>query len=153
MLDKIFHGFYTLVMTLCKVLLIAQVLIVSVVVFGRFVLNKTPSWGEEGALLCMVWFCLLSATLSIKDDSHLKITVIDMILPEKAVRVLARINNLLVFAFAIFMIDAGIQLTKLTMLNVMPGLGIQSSWLFVSIPVTGAALIVALFDKAREILA
>ena len=151
MFDKFFRVLYGVIMTLCKLLLVAQVLVVSWVVFGRFVLNKTPSWGEEGALLCMVWFCLMSATLAIKDDSHLKITVIDMILPGKVVKFLDHANYVLIFVFALFMLIEGVKLTQLTMLNVMPGLGIKSSWLFAAIPVTGAALILALIDKAREL--
>ncbi len=36
-------------------LLVLMTLIVSWVVFSRYALENTPAWGEEGALLCMVW--------------------------------------------------------------------------------------------------
>ena len=121
-------------------------------VVGRYVFNRTPGWGEEGALFFMVWFCLISAALAIKEDRHLRVSVIEYFLNEKQLRVLDYINYIIILIFAGCMFWEGIKLTRLTALNIMPGIGIKSSWLFASVPVAGLALIITIIEKLREIL-
>ena len=64
----------------CKVMLLIQLVVVSGVVFGRYVYSYSPAWGEELALFAMVWFGLLSASTRVRDDAHLVqgINLVDM---------------------------------------------------------------------------
>lgn len=152
MLDKFFDSMRTVIGGVCRIFLLAQVVIVSIVVVGRYVFNKTPGWGEEGALLFMVWFCLISSALALKEERHLRVTVIEYFLNAKQLRILDYINHVIMLVFAACMFWEGIKLTQLTALNIMPGLEIRSSWLFASVPVTGAALIIMIIEKLREYL-
>ncbi len=151
-MSKFFELLRKTIMVACKIFLIAQVIIVSYVVFGRYILNKTPGWGEEGALLFMVWFCLISAALAIKTDTHLRVTAIDAILPPKAIRFLDFFNLFIMGCFAIFMIIEGYNITVLSHLNIMPGLRIQSSFLFASVPVAGVSMLIVLIEKAGDLI-
>ena len=56
---------------ICKFMLVVQLVVVSGVVIGRYVFSVTPAWGEEMALFAMVWFGLLSASIGVRDDTHL----------------------------------------------------------------------------------
>jgi len=150
MLDKFFDTTRILIGAACRIFLMAQVVVVSIVVVGRYVFTRTPGWGEEGALFFMVWFCLISSALAIKEERHLRMSVIEYFLNAKQLRVLDYINHIVMLVFAACMFWEGIKLTQLTALNVMPGLGIRSSWLFASIPVTGVALIIMIVEKLRE---
>ncbi|MGB9662625.1 MAG: TRAP transporter small permease [Moorellaceae bacterium] len=136
----------------CKVMLVAQTLIVTWVVFGRFILKSTPGWGEESALMAMVWFGLLSASIGVREDAHLKIAVLDMILPPKCLKILDWFNWILMAGFALFLIFYGVKLTQLTAMNIMPGLGISSGWLYASVPASGVAIFIQLFNKVRKML-
>lgn len=150
MITKIYDYFYAALWNVCKALLIVQVIIVAYVVFGRFILHATPPWGEEGALVCMVWFCLVSATIAIRDDSHLRMTVIEMWLPPKVIKMIDNSNQVITFSFALFMLVAGIKLTALTSMSVMAGISISSAWLYAAVPVAGFTIMFALLEKVRK---
>jgi len=152
MISKVYDKFFSFIMNFCKLLLLAQVLIVIYVVFGRYILHSTPAWGEESALICMVWFCLISPALAIRDGSHLKMEIIEMWMPDKVIKIIDNLNQLIVFFFALFLLIAGTRLTMLTALSILPGIGIKTSWLYVSLPVAGVAMIIALTEKVKKLI-
>jgi TRAP-type C4-dicarboxylate transport system permease small subunit len=151
-LDRFFDVLKKTIAVVCTLLLSAQVLLVAWVAFCRYVLERTPAWGENSALLCMVWFCLLSVALAVLDDTHLRMTLIDNFVSAKAVRALNLFSLFLIGAFGLFMLVEGIGLTKLTHRNIMTGLGVPSSILYSSVPVSGAAFFFAAIDKGRSLL-
>ena len=129
------------------VLIALQVVLVSIVVFGRYVLNRTPSWGEESALLCMVWFCLLSSAIAYRDDKHLKLNLAEFLVSKKMLKVFDYLIDAGIFVFIFFIITSGIEVTKLTSLNQMTGIRIASSWLYASLPVTGFIMLLFFIEK------
>jgi TRAP-type C4-dicarboxylate transport system permease small subunit len=149
--ENVFERF---VSNTCKVFLIIQVLVVAYVVFGRFVLNSTPGWGEELSLLCMVWFSLMSIALGVKRDSHISMNLSDFIFPIRFKPVLGFLSAVVDIGVAVVMITAGWRIAVLTSYNTMSGLGIRSVWLFASVPVGGAfvllAVVLRLLRKRRE---
>ena len=40
-------------------------------VFGRYVLNQSPSWTEPASLLLMSWFILLGSAVGVREGNHL----------------------------------------------------------------------------------
>ena len=82
-MKKIFDYIYAFFVTACKLLLIITVVITAYLVFGRFVLHSQPVWGEEVVLMCITYMALISAALAIRDDSHMKMTVIEFLVPAK----------------------------------------------------------------------
>ena len=124
-----------------------QVIIICIVVFGRLVLNKTPGWGEPGALMFMVWFSLMSAALGVVENKHLQITFTDLFLPPVLIRIFDIFSLFIILIFSLFMIVYGFKMTELATLNIMAGLGIKGSWLFASIPAAGVALFLAAVER------
>ena len=80
---KFYDGIYWLFMTFCKIVFIASIVITSYVVFMRFVMSKTPRWGEQAILMCMVYMALISASLAIRTDKHLRVVLIQYLFPQK----------------------------------------------------------------------
>lgn len=146
---RLIDSFFWLIHNLCKVLLVVQVLACATVFVGRYILGTTPAWADPVAMLCMVWLCILSSSLAVKDDAHLRITVIDKFLSPRALKALNALNAFIVLAIAIFMVYSGGQLTQLTSRNKLPGLGIPTAWMTVVLPITGVAIIVALLYRWR----
>jgi TRAP-type C4-dicarboxylate transport system permease small subunit len=132
--------------------MLVQVVIVCYVVAGRYIFKKTPAWGEELSLLCMVWFSLLSASLAVRDNTHIRMSIVDAIFPKKVLKFIDRIFYLLNVAFSLFMIIEGTKLTLLTVRSIMPGIGISISWLYVSVPIAGLSLMLTLFGKVEDVL-
>jgi TRAP-type C4-dicarboxylate transport system permease small subunit len=151
MLEKIYKGFISFIFTACKIMLALQVIITTYIVIGRYVFNSTPPWGEPAILLLMVWFSLLSSALAIKEDTHIRMSVIDLILPKRGLKVFKGFYAILITIFSLFMIKAGYELIILTQKSIIPGLKISSGWLYASVLVSGFCILVALIGKARKL--
>ncbi len=152
MVDKICKTVSSVIYKICCVLLACQVLIVSGVAASRYLLKYTPPWGENLALICMVWFCLLSSAVAISGDLHLKVTLIDSFISDRTRTIMDLCDLVLVFIFGVVMLFGSFGLIELTSRNIMSGLGVPSSVLYAVIPVTGLAFIVATIDRGRTLL-
>ena len=146
-MKKLLDGFYGIVETLCKLMMIAQIVCVTIVVVGRYVFNNTPAWGEEATLLCLVWIALLSAAISVREERHMKVTVIEYMVPQKVVPALDTLALFGLLMFAVLMIIHGAKLTQLTAMSILPGLRIKSSWLYGSVPASSVVLLVAVLER------
>ena len=127
-------------MTFCKILFIMSICITSYVVFCRYILSKTPRWGEQSILLCMVYMSMISAALAIRKDTHIRMTIIDLFLPEKVVGFFKGLAQVAIFGFSWFMIIYGWQFAQLMGRSMMTGLRIKSMYLYLAIPIAGVAL-------------
>lgn len=143
---------YRAIQHVCNLFLALQVVLVCYVVFARFVLNDAPPWGEEVALLLMVWFCLLSPPEALHENRHLAISLSQNFLPGSVIKFIDAVNHLLILVFAGFMVVEGYNLTLLTGRNILPGMGISASILYASVPVAGLVLAIASIDRFFEIL-
>lgn len=137
---------------IAMVLLVTMVVVVCFTVFTRYFLSYTPSWGEETALLCMVWFGFLSMAMGVRDDLHLSITILDNFLPGPALRGLNLIKYACTGGYGLFMIFQGEKLVRVGMLNRFPGLQIVSAWLYAAVPIAGMAIAIFSVQKFAEIL-
>ncbi|HBF36219.1 MAG TPA: hypothetical protein DDW50_02745 [Firmicutes bacterium] len=149
--NKFFTALESLLENWCKFLLLVQIVIVAYVVFGRYVLKSTPGWGEASALMAMVWFGLMSASIGLRDDSHIKITFLEKYFSPVLIQWTDRLNLLLIFLFGIFMLVEGFKLTLLTSLNILTGLNIPSSWLYASVPATGLVIMLQTIHKIKDV--
>lgn len=143
---------YRWIENICNVFLVLQVVLVCYIVFARFVMNDAPPWGEEVALLFMVWFCLLSPPDALHENRHLAISLSQNFLPGSVLRIIDAINHLLILVFAAFMVIEGTNLTMLTSRNILPGMGISASILYISVPIAGVILAIASVHRFFEIL-
>jgi len=126
-------------------------LVVCFTVFTRYVLNYTPSWSEETALLCMVWFGFLSIALGVRDDGHIGVTIFDKLVSPRVLRKLDFFKWVCVCVFGVFMLTQGITLTQIGLHNEFPGLGITSAWLYVIVPIAGTAIIIYCLEKLIDL--
>ena len=135
---------------ICKFMLVVQLVVVSGVVVGRYVFNVTPAWGEEMALFAMVWFGLLSASIGVRDDTHLCLSLFDDKLSKTAKQVRDAFVFLMIASFGLFLIVQGVKMIELTRNNSLPGMKISSSWLYAAIPVSGVAIIMQVIARVRK---
>lgn len=52
-------------------------------VFGRYVLNDTPTWVEQMAMLLVTNITFLAAAVGIHERTHLSVDMLSMIVPER----------------------------------------------------------------------
>lgn len=132
-------------MFICKLLLIADILVTCYIVIGRYIsFIPAPVWGEQVVLTLMVYMAVLSATLAIRSNSHIRMTCFDRYLPKKMVMVLDIISDLLVMALGYVMLvhgwTAAIKLGARGFYDSLPWL--SRFWMYLPVPVAGAGMIV-----------
>ena len=101
---------YKIVMFICKILLIADIIITTWVVIGRYVpFVATPYWGEEIILTLMVYMAVLSATLAIRSRAHIRMTAFDSYLPKNVLKVSDLLADLAVMALGVVLVVYGVK--------------------------------------------
>jgi TRAP-type C4-dicarboxylate transport system permease small subunit len=150
-LRKATRALYRVVQALSVLFLAGMAATVCFVVFTRYALNNSPRWGEEVALLCMVWFSLLSAALPIWDNRHIRITAWDLILPPRILRVLELVVHLILVAIIALMGWYGIELLEFVAKSRMSGTGISFIYLYGAVPVSAVFMLVAGLQRLGEI--
>jgi len=93
-------------------------------VFGRYVLNVTPTWVEQLALLLICYITFLGAAAGVFEDSHLGVTFIREAFGDRVEAILILLGDVVLAGFGLVMLLASIELvqfgwsTKLPMLNI-----------------------------------
>ena len=147
-LDKIkpaYDATYKFVMFVCKILLIADILITTMAVCGRYVpFIPDPSWSEEVVLTCMSYMAVLSAALAIRKGSHIRMTAFDPYLGKKTLRILNFVADVAVLALGVIMLVQGWKYASTlgsrgTYVS-MPK--VSRFWMYFPIPLAGIAMII-----------
>lgn len=159
-LDKIkpaYDATYRVVMFVCKLLLVADILITSYAVAGRF-LNKyipfitDPAWSEEVVLTLMSYMAVLSAALAIRRGAHIRMTAFDVYLPKTVVKALDVLADVAVLALGLVMVVVGWRYA-----TTLGGRGSYVSmpwlsrfWMYFPVPLAGAAMIIFEIESIYE---
>ena len=160
-LDKIKPAYditYKVVLFTCKLLLIADILITTMSVIGRYVsFIPDPAWSEEVVLTCMSYMAVLSAALAIRRGAHIRMTAFDVYLPKTAVKVLDILADLAVCILGVIMMVVGWNYA-----TTLGGRGFYVSmpwlsrfWMYFPVPLAGVAMIIfeieALYNHIKSI--
>lgn len=147
-LDKaqlVYDVVYKVVLFICKLLLIADILITSYAVVGRYVpFVSDPSWSEEVVLTLMSYMAVLSAALAIRRGAHIRMTAFDPYLPKIVVKSLDILSDAAVLALGAIMLVCGWNYA-----STLGGRGFYVSmpwlsrfWMYFPVPLAGIAMIV-----------
>lgn len=127
--------------------LLIQVFVIVVVVFGRFILNRTPRWGEEVALLNMVYLATFSAIIAEIDDQHIKVNLIDKLFSTTVKRIRNFLFNVFNACLSLFLVIEGLKLAILLKKSIMPGSRMPMTILYLSVPIANAILFFVIIKK------
>lgn len=147
MLEKIFNGIFSFVENVCKVMLCLQVIAVTIVVIGRYVFNNTPAWGEELTLFCLVWLSLVGAALPLRNNSHLRMTLIDHFCSPKEIDIIETVGDILIALFSIVVFISGVATTHQVSRTILYGMRISKGFLYLAVPVSMVLFLLALAEK------
>ncbi|MCF4099347.1 TRAP transporter small permease [Maritalea mediterranea] len=146
-LSRVLAAFSRLVLWMAGAGLVAMTAFIGMQVWGRFVLNDTPTWTETSSILLMGWVIFLGAAVGIREGNHLSFDVLLYVLPQRVVRVCHYISDFVVIAFGTGMIAYGWQLADTTWSTTIPNLGITGATSFFSLIFGGVLMI--LFSVER----
>ncbi len=141
----VYDVIYKVDLFICKLLLIADILITSMAVAGRYIsFIPDPAWSEEVVLTLMSYMAVLSAALAIRKGSHIRMTAFDRYLPKKLLIILDLLADAFVMILAFVMLTVGWKYAtslgaKATYVS-MPWL--SKFWMYAPIPLAGLFMIV-----------
>jgi TRAP-type C4-dicarboxylate transport system permease small subunit len=141
-------GLHWLCMVIAGTCLVVITLIIPWGVFTRYVLNSAASWPEPAAVLLMVWFSFLSAALCYRENLHIGVAVIPMMLKGKARTAIGWVVEACMMGTNLFMFWWGIKLVDTTWhqsISDFPWYSVGAAYL----PVPIGGLITALFVIER----
>lgn len=141
---KVDNALFIVLRHICAAILGALVVVVFYIFFGRYMLNKSPMWGEPFSLLCLVWLSLLGSALVVRKNEHLAVTMFDEKLGKTGILITDMLSSACVFIFSIFLIVYGSKLTAQGASNNMAGINVPYAVMYVSLPVTGVLNILSL---------
>ena len=117
-----------IMMVICKLLLIGDILVTCYIVIGRYIsFIDPPVWGEQVVLTLMVYMAVLSATIAIRNNAHIRMTCFDPYLPKTLIRILDIVSVLLVMLLGYVMLVYG---------------WLSRFWMYFPVPVAGAGMII-----------
>ncbi|MBN1777244.1 MAG: TRAP transporter small permease [Clostridiales bacterium] len=137
---------YKVIMTLCKVLLIADILVTTWIVISRYFphLIEAPIWGEQIVLTLMSYMAVLSAALAIRKGTHIRMTALDRKLPRKLRLSLDILADVAIMGLGVVMLVYGWKQAKaIGRFGVYDSLRwLSRFWMYFPIPLAGGAMIV-----------
>lgn len=130
---------------------VALVVLVSTfgwLVFGRYILNETPTWVEQLALLLICYIVFLGAVASTRDETHLGVTLFRDMMPTVVQKVVIIFLDLLLAGFGVIMFLAGTTLVQFGWDSLLPMLDIPESFRTLAITICGALTFVICASRA-----
>src|SRR5690606_7974262 len=93
---RVFSLLSTASLWLAGVGLVLMTVFVAWQVFGRYVLNDSPSWTEPGSVMLMSWFIFLGAAVGIRENYHLGFDVLIYVVPLRGKRALRMTSDIVI---------------------------------------------------------
>ena len=137
---------YKIMLFICKLLLIADIIITAWTVAGRYIpFINDPHWSEEIVLTFMAYMAVLSATLAIRRRAHIRMTTFDNKLPRKLIICLDLLADIAVMILGAILLVEGIKFCNSPLAAngkyaSLPNL--SKVWQYLPIPVAGGSMII-----------
>jgi TRAP-type C4-dicarboxylate transport system permease small subunit len=121
--------------------LLVIVACVLIQVFGRYVLNDTPTWAEALALVLVLWVTMLGAAVGVRDAGHIGMESLLVWVSAKTRHRLEIVIHLLSASFGAMMAWQGAILAESVMGYKIPTLGIPEGLNHVPVALAGALIV------------
>jgi len=134
--------------------LFAIVAVVLLQVFGRYVLNDTPTWAESLALVLVLYVTMFGAAAGVRDAGHIGLeSLLGMMLPEaQRVWVEILIHGLVAAFGAVMAWNAGLMAASVMPYKI-PTLGLPEGINHVSLSIAGILIVLFSIEHILALMA
>ncbi|MEM8652199.1 MAG: TRAP transporter small permease [Pseudomonadota bacterium] len=149
LLEKLSDVISQVCLILAGVALVTMTTIFAWLVFGRYVLNDTPTWVEQVSLLLVMVIAFFGAAVGVHQHTHLSVVVFRNIVPSWLRTIFVLISDVLMAVFGAMMFWYGTELTIFKWNTLIPL--IQWSEGLRSLPLTICGALLFLFSVGHLI--
>lgn len=121
--------------------LIGIVSVVAIQVFGRYVLNDTPTWAESMALVLVIYVTMLGAAVGVRDAGHIGLESLLVLVPDRLRHKLEVLIFVLVAVFGALMAWHGAALAQSVMSYAIPTLGLPEGVNYIPLVLSGVLIV------------
>lgn len=134
---------------LLSAILSTAVVLITVQVFMRYVLQASPSWTEELARYLFIWMVYIGISYGVKKQRHIKVDAIMLVLSDKAQKYLVIASNLLFIVFCLVIIHQGtaVAIKLFTFGQTSPALSIPMGYIYLASPIGLSLSIIRLIQN------
>lgn len=140
--ERVLDGLSFLCMLLASIALVVLVATFGWLVFGRYVLNATPTWVEQLALLLVCYVTYLGAAVGIHENTHLGVTIFRDMMGTTISNYLKLLIDIVLSFFGFIMLIASVELVKFGWDTMLPMLNIPESFRSLSAALCGGLVFV-----------
>ncbi len=116
-------------------------------VFNRFVLNRSLSWSEEFQIYCHVWIVFLAIPIAYRHGAHMSVEAFRSRLPRALARLFDFAIEILWVWFAVSLAWLAWRVSEVAKLQSSPGLDLPMNWVYYSMVVGGAYLLLVVLRR------
>lgn len=151
-LSQITHAASDILVRIAAAGLVLMTVIIGWQVFGRYVLNSTPSWSEQAALALMIWYVSLAAAAGVRQGFHIRIVALEEAAGPRVRKVMQVFSNSVVGACGLAMLIWGGELVLRTWSHTVPSLNIPRGLVYLGLPISGALMALFALERIFELL-
>ena len=126
--------------------LLTIVLAVAYQVFGRYILNDTPTWAESLALLLILWVTMFGAAIAVRDAGHIGFESLMELAPSALRLWLQVVIHGLIGFFGTMMVWFGWGLVQSVISYNIPILGVSEALTYLPTVISGALIVLFSID-------
>lgn len=145
--ERVCKALSAFALVLSAVGLLLMTVLISWQVFARYVLNSSPSWTEQAALLTMLWFILFAAAAGVREGFHIRLSLLEDLAKPRLKRAMQVGGGVTVLLFGLAMCVQGGALVLETWSHTIPALGLPRGIAY--IPISAAGAMIVLFSVER----
>ncbi|MEP1537851.1 MAG: TRAP transporter small permease [Paracoccaceae bacterium] len=111
-------------------------------VFGRYVLNATPTWVEQVALLLVMLIAFVGAAVGVHEHTHLSVNILRSGVAARIRTVFVVMTDLAMGGFGALMLWYGSQLTLFKWGSLIPLLGVPEGLRSLPLTISGGLIMI-----------
>jgi len=152
-MGRVFRRLVDLVEWWAVLLLVLMVVVVSLGVFFRYVLNAALVWYDEFASYVLVWLTFLGAVVASQRRRHIGFELLQYRLRPSAWRALECVSELFVLGFQIVLLWYGWVLTqKMGDETAVSLVWVKMGWIYSVVPLSGGLMLLISLRRLGRIL-
>lgn len=145
--SRFFDRIVWLVYAISSLLMAALVVMAGWQVWGRYIMNNSPTWTEQATLLALLYITLPLAAVGIRENFHLAVEIIPDMMGPKALLWQERFVLLCLGFFGFYMMTAGYELTTKTWAQTLPLIGVSRGYTYLPLVISGVMTLAFVVEK------